>query len=412
MVTGFKTTISNHLGVNMSIKSEARNAPAFLTRKSPLAKTIASTILVSTLAFGAASANAGGKIEISEDAWVSVGAGLRYAAIYNDEGAPDGGSSIDYDTQNLRLYLNGQVNENISFVFNTDEIFADGPVDILDAFVSFSFSDQLNIDLGRHLVPADRIEMNGPFYSLSWNQYTQPLFASDQVDVAGTYGRDDGVTVWGKAGKFQYAVGMFEGLAGAGTANEGDSPLFAARFAYNFLNMESNPAYYTSSTYFGSLGDIFTLGLSFQAQSDGVGTAEAPGDFSGYTVDFLYEKVLGSNGVLNVEGEYKSFDSDYPSGTPSDSTNFGLFDGESYFGTIGYLLPGSDNGRYQPYVRYVENSPTDLESTTLMEAGVNYIIKGHNAKLNLNFADGDANISGFKLGPESTSVSFGVQFQI
>ena len=378
---------------------------------------LSSVALLSALTLFPVHALAGAKINITDDSWVSLGAGIRYIAAYNDSGAPDGGSSIDFDTQNLRLYFSGQLNKKLGFVFNTDEIFADGPVDILDAFVSFNLSEQFNIHLGRHLVPADRIEMNGPYYALSWNQYTQPLYASDQVDVAGTYGRDDGVTFWGKTGKFQYAVGIFEGLAGAGTANESDSPLFAARFAYNFLNMESNPAYYTSSTYFGSLGDIFTVALSFQAQSDGVGvgatgdTPAQPGDFSGYTVDVFYEKLVGSGGVLNLEAEYKSFDSDYEGGSPSDPTNFGLFDGESYFAVAGFLVPGSGYGKYQPYVRVVENSPNNAESSSLTELGVNYIINGHNAKLNLNISDGDANISGYQ-GVDSTTVSFGVQFQI
>ncbi|GLS26697.1 porin [Marinibactrum halimedae] len=368
-------------------------------------------VLLSGMGMASINAQAAGKIELSDTSWVSVGAGVRVAGIYSDEGAPDGDSSLDFDTQNIRLYVNGQVAENIGFTFNTDEIFADGPVDVLDAFVSFSVNEQVNFHIGRHLVPADRIEMNGPFYGLTWNQYTQPLYASDQVDVAGTYGRDDGATFWGKTGKFQYAIGIFEGLSGDGTANQGDSPLMAARFAYNFLNMEDNPAYYTSSTYFGGLGDIFTVALSLQSQSDGVGTEESPGDFSGYTVDVLYEKALSSGQALTVEAEYKSFDSDYEGGSPSDPTNFGLFDGESYFLSGAYLLPGDGMGRFQPYLRYVENSPSNFDSSTLTEAGLNYIIKGHNAKVNLNFASGDANISGYK-GQDTNSISVGFQLQI
>ena len=35
--------------------------------------------------------------------------------------------------------------------------------------------------------------------------------------------------------------------------------------------MEGNPAYYTSSTYYGKAGDIFTLGIAFQNQADAYG---------------------------------------------------------------------------------------------------------------------------------------------
>lgn len=165
-----------------------------------------------------------------------------------------------------------------------------GPVDVLDAIAQFEFSPAFNLWIGRMLTPADRIEMNGPFYGLTWNQYTQPLYASDQGGAAGTYGRDDGMTIWGTSGKFQYAIGAFDGIEGYG--NTGDDLLFAGRFAYNFLNMEDNPAYYTSSTYYGGLGNIFTVGLSFQSQDGGTGSALYSGDFSGYTVDVLSETVL------------------------------------------------------------------------------------------------------------------------
>ena len=131
-----------------------------------------------------------------------------------------------------------------------------------------------------------------------------PLLPSDQLGAAGLLGRDDGVTVWGAQGKLQYAAGLFDGLSGR------DSLLFAGRLAYNFLNMEKNPGYYTSSTYYGGGGDIFTIGISFQSQSDGWGTPAEPSDFSAFIVDGLFEKVLSGGGVVTVEGEYKSFDND------------------------------------------------------------------------------------------------------
>jgi hypothetical protein len=252
--------------------------------------------------------------------------------------------------------------------------------------------------------------MNGPFYSLTWNQYTQPLYPSDQGGDAGTYGRDDGVTVWGKFGKFQYAVGAFDGLEGF--SNTSDSLLYAARFAYNFLNMESNPGYFTSSTYYGALGNILTLGLSLQSQSDGTGSVVEEGDFDGWTLDLLSETLLGDS-VLTIEGEYKEFDADYTLASPPQVGDcFCLFDGESYFLSAAFLLPmATGPGKFQPYVRYVENDPSDSGSSDLTELGLNYVIDGHNARLNLNYATGDGNISGYA-GDDVDSISFGVQVQI
>jgi len=242
-----------------------------------------------------ANAHAAGTIKISDEASVSIGAGLRTQATIADDGAPNGDDSFDVDVANIRLYVSGQVNDKIGLTFNTDRV--DGEIDVIDAIARFEFSEYFNVWAGQMLVPADRIEMNGPFYGLTWNQYTQPLFASDQDnpndDVegqAGTFGRDTGITVWGAAGKFQYAVGIFDGVEGG--PNQSDSPLIAGRFAYNFLNKEDNPGYYTSSTYHGGLGNIFTLAFSFQSQSDGVGSSLESGDFFGYTVDLLSETVL------------------------------------------------------------------------------------------------------------------------
>ncbi|MBV1877617.1 MAG: OprO/OprP family phosphate-selective porin [Pseudomonadales bacterium] len=357
-------------------------------------------------------ASAGYKMELDETRWLSVGAGIRTAFTSTEDAAPDGDDRAnDFDVQSIRLYFNGQVHDKIKFTLNTEEIFSDGPVDILDAFVQFELNPYFNIWLGRMLTPADRIEMNGPYYGLSWNQYTQPLYPSDQGGDAGSYGRDDGITVWGAAGKFQYAFGIFDGLQGLG--NQEDDLLFAGRFAYNFLNMESNPGYYTSSTYYGSLGNILTLGVSFQTQDSGTGSELTSGDFDGYTVDLLSETVFSGGGVLNIEAEYKDFDADYTLGTPTGDAGgeFLLFDGESYFVTVAFMFAGDGFGRFQPYVRYVENEPNDGDSTDLVEAGLNYVISGHNARINFNVSSGDANITGYKLGDDVDSFSFGVQLQ-
>lgn len=363
----------------------------------------------------ATSAHAGGKIELDDTRWVSIGAGMKTSFRSVEDGAPSGDEySNDFDMENMRLYMSGQVHELVKFTFNTDEIFGDGPVDVLDAIAQLEFDKAFNIWIGRMLTPADRIEMNGPFYSLTWNQYTQPLYPSDQGGDAGSYGRDDGLTVWGTLGKFQYAVGAFDGLQGF--SNQDDELLYATRLAYNFLAMEDNPAYYTSSTYYGGLGNVLTLGVSAQSQEDGTGNTVERGDFSGYTIDLLSETVLGGGGVITIEGEYKEFDADFTlASTPvpvAGDDCFCLFDGESWFATAAFLFPAAVGpGKFQPYVRYVENDPSDDADSDLTEVGLNYVISGHNVRLNLNYGTGDANISGYA-GDDVDSYSFGVQIQI
>ena len=367
--------------------------------------------------------SAGAQIDIDDTRWVKLGAGLRTAYTSIEDSSPNGTDrSSDFDVQSVRLYIDGQVHEKVGFTFNTecescvfgqdanDPVGAKGDIDILDAIVRFEFSPEFNVWMGRMLTPADRIELNGPYYGLSWNQFTVPLLPSDQLGQAGLLGRDDGVTAWGAIGKLQYAVGFFDGVDGG--PNQDDNLLFTGRIAYNFLTIESNPGYYTSSTYFGGGGDIFTVGLSFQSQSDGTGTAAAPGDFDALIVDILFEKPLANGDAVTVEGEFKTFDADLSPAALADPTCFCLFDGESYFVTAGYLFGNQVGwGSLQPYIRYTSNEPDSGPDSDLTEIGVNYIINGHDLKLNFNFTDGDANLTGTR-GADVNGFSFGIQIQI
>ncbi|WP_160152426.1 hypothetical protein [Microbulbifer sp. ALW1] len=333
----------------------------------------------------------------------SIGAGFRsqFQSVEGDS---------EFTMPDIRVYTSGQLNDTVKFTFNLQQRDGD-TVDVLDAIAQFEFSPAFNIWAGRMLTPADRIEMSGPYYGLSWNQYRQPLYASDQGGQAGLIGRDEGITFWGTAGKFQYAAGSFIGLDEY--SNQDEKPLYAARFAYNFLNMEANPGYYTSSTYYGGLGNIFTLALSLQSQEDGVGSAESAGDFSGWTVDMLSETVLDAGGVITVEAEYKSFDADYTLASPPTSGDcFCLFDGESVFATAAYLFPANVGpGKFQPYLRLVENSPSDADSSSSTELGLNYVVNSHNTRLNLSYVSGDANASGYA-GADVDVLSLGMQVQL
>lgn len=364
--------------------------------------------------------HAAATIEIDDERSVTIGAGLRAGMSMTEDAAPSGSDdSTSFNIQSVRLYVNGNASEKIKFTFNTecvdcvfgeqDPIGAGGAIDVLDAIAQFELSPKVNIWIGRMLTPADRIELNGPFYGLNWNQYTVPLLPSDQLGDAGLLGRDDGVTFWGAMGKFQYAAGLFDGVDGG--PNQEDNPLFATRVAYNFLTMESNPAYYTSSTYFGTAGDIFTVGLSYQQQSDGTGTAASPGDFSAAIVDVLYENAMSGGAAFTVDAEYKMFDSENSTAALANPNCFCLFDGDAYFVTAAYLFPSDTQLKWQPYVRFTSNEPDSGADSDLTELGLNLIMRGHNAKVNFSYTSGDANLTGAP-GPDVDSLSFGVQIQI
>jgi hypothetical protein len=330
-----------------------------------------------------------------------------------EDAAPSGtDDSSSFSLQSARLYVSGAASEKIKFEFNTecidcvfgetDPIGAGGSIDILDAIAKFELSPELNIWIGRMLTPADRIEMNGPFYGLSWNQYNVPLLPSDDLGQAGLLGRDDGVTVWGATGKFQYSVGLFDGVDGG--PNQEDNLLFATRLAYNFLTMESNPGYYTSGTYFGTAGDIFTVALSYQQQSDAIGTALNPSDFDATMLDVLYENALSGGAAFTIEAEYKQIEAE----TTATGTGFYLQDGDSYYMTVAYLFASDKTTRYQPYVRFVSTDPdTSGNEYEITELGLNIVFRGHNGRINVNYLDTDPAV-----GSSFSGLQFGVQVQI
>ncbi len=346
--------------------------------------------------------NAGATFKIDETKWLSVGAGLR-TSFTSAEGQANGSKwTNDFNLDSMRLYLNAQLHEYIKLEFNTECMFCSsngGEIRVLDAIAKFEIDPMFNIWVGRMLVPAERRELNGPYYSNNYTIFSAgtPFEAADfgtsiGSGNAGVYGRDDGVTVWGSfmEGRLQYAMGIFHGLRDG--ANGDDNLLYAQRVAYNFWDVEKNPGYYTSGTYYGNGGDIFTVGISNQYQEDGAGTAADPGDFRGTAVDFLIEKVLPNNGVVTFNGEYKNYavSSGYSQASRDAGGGFPMFEGDAYDISTSYLFPQKILiGQAQPYLRYVNVMPEDSADRDVYEAGVNYIIDGHNAKISMVWQYGD-----------------------
>lgn len=392
-----------------------------------IAKQVSHAIALSVLVM-APLAQAGKKLEIDETKWISIGIGARGSFTTIEDAAPNGDDwNNDFNLDNARVYLNGQITEQIKFELNTECTFCGSDLedyDILDAIVKFDLYPAFNIWAGRLLVPSDRAEMSGPFYANVYDFNKTPFFPSDYSvsfgsDGAGVYGRDHGVTFWGGLGeeaRFTYAAGAFSGYQGS--SNQSDNLLFGARLSYNFLNVEKNPGYYTSSTYYGTAGDILTVAIAAQYQEDGAGTELDPADFTGITADVLYEAVFDGGGVITVEGEYKNFDTDLSDDALAAGDCFCLFSGDAYMGTALYMFPQEVGiGKFQPYVRYTKNDPDESDDRDEYEAGVNYIIDGHNARISAFYQYGDIATKGLNYTPSAngddvSAFKIGVQIQL
>jgi len=392
---------------------------------------------------------AGATFKIDDTKWVSIGAGLRtsFASAQDQAGATGNKWSTDFQLNNLRLYMNAQIHKYIKFTFNTEcsNCGDGGDIRILDGIVQFEYNPYINLWAGRQLVPEGRLEMNGPFYSATFEPYKTPFEPSDSTiqnvlpgPDAGTYGRDEGVNFWGAAldGHLKYVFGVFEGLkrrnysTGAQTANVDSNLLYGTRVAYNILSAEKAPGYYTGGTAYGADGDVLTVAGFAQYQEDGAGTRSNPGSFMLAGGDVKFEKVMGGGGVFTANGEYKHFGIGYRNGapTPGSANDFivgggggGLnhgFQGNSVTGNMLYLIPKKIGiGQFQPYVMYTEVFTQNGPDQSEYEGGVNYIIDGHNARVSLLWQGGDLSGGGGIWNPAANgtftnAIKLGVQIQI
>ncbi len=407
---------------------------AIQTRQRIRSKQLLPAMAMLTLAAGhAPTTQAGATFKIDDTKWVSIGAGLRtsFQAAESGAGATGNKWSNDFNLDNIRLYINGQIHKYLKVEFNTDcqTCGNGGEVRVLDAIGKVEYNPMVNLWVGRMLVPAERREMNGPFYSSIYNTFSSgtPFEPADynltiksDGTSAGSFGRDDGATFWGAAfdGRLQYAVGFFRGLRGG--ANVDDNILYSQRVAYNFWDVEKNPGYYTSGTYYGKGGDILTVAVSNQYQEDGAGITSDHGNFRGTTADVLLEKVLGNGGVVTMNGEYKNYGitNGYSQASRNAGGGFSMFEGNAYDVSGMYLFPQKVGiGQVQPYVRFVNVMPNASSDRNSYEGGLNYIIDGHNAKVSLSWEYGDLMTKGLNYtstaaGDKNNAVKVGFQWQI
>lgn len=390
-------------------------------------------LIACPLVFGLGTAHAGGTITFGDNKFISLGAGARASFAAKEDAAPSGDNwSNDFNVDNARIYISGQVNDYIKLEFNTDCVFCGssslGKFALLDLIAKLELTPWFNLWGGRLIVPAERQELNGPFYSSTHDAYKTPFYPSDfsvnyGTGGAGVYARDHGVNLWGAVGPegaLQYVFGVFAGLQSASNfgPNQKDNPLFAGRVAYNFLSVEKNPGYYTSGTYYGGGGDIFTLGVASQYQEDGSGSFAHPGDFFGVSGDALLELNLPNQGVVTVNGEFKYFSADYDQAAFADADVFPMFDGNSYSIAALYLFPQVVGiGKFQPYGRYTGVQPDKSADRDELEFGLNYIIDGHNARASLFYQYGDIATKGLDYSPGASgdsisAIKLAVQIQL
>ncbi len=373
------------------VRSNAKHYSKSLSRKKTARNLAALTLLAASQSTLAAE-----EIKLGENAGLTAGFGLRSSYSSTKNGAPNGTSrSNDFEVESVRLFLSGHYNKIFRATFNTERK-ADDSIRVMDAIAQFEPMPEINVWLGRMLPPSDRSNLNGPYYIVPWSY---PGVVSNYTNLA--VGRDNGATIWGKpfGGKLVYAFGAFEGHNKHATLSGASDKLqFSGRLAFNILDPEPAPAYYTGSSYGGSK-DILTVAIAGSTQADGAGTLANKGKLSIWSADVLFEKKF-SFGTPTLEGAYYKYKvgavdcgSGEPGATvcPVGNNIGGQVDGKAYLLGASFLVTQKVGwGQFQPFVRYQKYDRT-LSNTTskATDFGVNYLVDGPKVKISAMYSKFD-----------------------
>lgn len=316
---------------------------------------------------------------------IAISVWTRSAAAIQGEEDPETLDDIRFESNFAEVNFSGQIHENARVITN---VFADGlsgNVRILDALVGFDFTDEAHLWVGQLLIPVDRANKAGPFFSIPWNFFagafavgTTRLFITP---IEGSFGRGTGGVFWGDLleGKLKYLLGAFL------DAEASTSPLYSGRVGYSFLGKEK-AGFGQSATFYGQAeGDVVTLAVGGQYRKDG-SVAPAPpagatpppvvppaDDFAEVNADLFAELKLGDGAFVTGEVDYYQF-----SGDNQPANNL-------FSVMAAYASPVIGVGQLQPMVRFQLASGDNDFSAMAIDAQLGYLIRQQRLRLIANF---------------------------
>jgi hypothetical protein len=356
---------------------------------------------------------AGAELKISDETNAKFGFKGQIWAQSLDKAAADGTSSAtDFDIRQLRLYGSGQIVPLVKFAFNIDaeKGFRDGSrtaksvdTNITDANMTLDFSPQAKVNVGIFRTPFSRMAVTDSYTAYVF-PHSPEIAGGGYVGGLGNF-RNAGLTLWGDAsgGMIKYGAGLFEGdlVPGAGSVPLDDAPFYSLRAA--FCPLEPQKGYVFTQQYIGKAKNpVLTVGAGLlSAKYRTAPAATTHNTYSAWTAD-IYTEIPLDSGSLTVEVAYF----DYNRGITNGKTN-------GYYAQAAYLI----GGNIQPAIGYESSDrETDViggEDFTKLTAGINYYIKGHDAKINLEYASKDFKNGGttVRTNKDFADITLALQFQ-
>jgi len=303
----------------------------------------------------------------------------------------------DFQLRRVYLTLKGGVTGNVSYFVNVaaDRIGQEGldnpgyglgtGVAFRDGWIQLKAADELMFKLGRMYVPLTRSYGTTTTFGL----FTLDLPIAQGgirggIFYPGKVGRDDGVALWGNIldGLVQYRILAGEGVEGT-AQNPRDELRYAGRVVLSLLG-DKETGWFNKGTYLGEK-KVLALGAGFDSQRN-LGP-DANRDYQAATFDLFLDYPV-STVPVTLESSYTSLRNGAP-GTYLDG-----LDAEIFYAQAGFLVPGNTGpGKLQPYGKYElineKDAPEDKQDVQYFSAGANYYLKGHDAKVSVDYTIAD-----------------------
>jgi hypothetical protein len=339
---------------------------------------------------------------------INMGVWMRIAGVLQNQRHPD---KMDRASTNgeVEFHFSNQMRKYFQWTANVVASYGGGNMDgtgsfqIMDLIAQLEPDPAFHIWAGRMLVASDRSNFSGPYFMAPWNY--PGAYGSGPVE--GSYGRNDGVTIWGQAGGgvFKYYLGAYQLYGGNSPVVQ---PLISGRLNLALLSPE--PGYYSSSTYLGK--DILSLGVGGQYEKVETGkNTSVYKNYSLFNADLLFEKDLAGSGVVDLEGAFFSYTGNEQAVINAPSADKKI----SYFALASYLTPDIGIGKLQPLVRIQQSTPkaSGAKTGTAIDAQLALVLDGYATRFALGYEHVSATdtIGGPNGTPESQQVYLGIQIQ-
>lgn len=348
----------------------------------------------------------GTTIKVTDKADMTLRVRLQPRLDFGDLIENSAGTSYDRESdlyfRRVRLYVKGHLIENLQYNLTLDADKWDktgnaNSVDLYYAYLRYHYSDNLNVEIGKHKLPYSRISLTSSSKQLL---IERPSSTEAAKKLFGDYHQmmimADGKISKFKEGELKYYVAFGDGIVTGDTVAPGRTAQSAGPLLIG--RVEFSPKGYIEKTrsdaHLGK-GKHLTVAFNYAFQNSidfDENSYSQDRRLFGLDLSFHYEE-------LTLQAEYNSM--------KEDSNEPGIPDVEpkGWYAQAGYFIAGLD---IEPVVRYEifdQDSKINASKEEITTVGLNWYPKGHTLKLGANWthSEFETNADGWLTNDDSTN---------